>query len=547
MKTSIELLVLSCIVVLFTVLWAPSAYAFPGFDDGGGEGVAACAGCHTELANFGPQHGAHAALSNDDCSSCHGTGSQNNPPLSNCVRCHGRDEDAGGDGEVSAGLGRGLRQHHVTAGAAACGNCHDDATGPAGVGENVLPSFYSLALGGAGLDSCDGSEEVFPSNSVSLDNDGDGLTDSADPDCALAPPDEFLHVGAMANFNGNNKTDLGVLLRDSDTGKNNLYVMDGGNAKKLATVSFGTQQARGFTTVHDGNGDLVPEFGVLLEGSLFARVKDIVNRTLLGKPNFNANFDPVAFLSVGDAGAGIGPDVAVVGYEESTGKVQAQVKDVVSGGLVRRISFSETFVPFDAVALDNVGDSNAMDIAVLGIDASGNVQAQVKDALSGKLVSKFSFNKKFTPLFFAAVPNAAGKLKYLAVLGRNASGVIQAQIKRAANGALVSNVRFSKTYDPKAFISFADSNGSGGGEIAVVGVNDAGKVRAQAKEIADGTAVKNISFSASYPPLDAIAINGVAGTGRNEIAVLGEKNAGEFRLQIKDLLSGDLVKNIPLP
>ena len=36
------------------------------------------------------------------------------------------------------------------------------------------------------------------------------------------------------------------------------------------------------------------------------------------------------------------------------------------------------------------------------------------------------------------MPNASGKLKHLAVLGRNASGVIQAQIKRISNGTLVA-------------------------------------------------------------------------------------------------------------
>jgi hypothetical protein len=180
-------------VFLFAVLVAAFGFqvrpaeAFQGFDDGGGAGVSDCASCHPDLANFGPDHGAHAALSNDDCNSCHGGGGRDNPPLANCVRCHGRDADAGGD-NISAGLGRGLRQHHVTVGAAACGNCHSDTvnatTGSAP--ENVLPSFYPQALGGAGLDPCDGSEEQFPSRSVSLDNDGDGDTDLLDSDCQAA-------------------------------------------------------------------------------------------------------------------------------------------------------------------------------------------------------------------------------------------------------------------------------------------------------------------------------------------------------------------------
>ena len=81
----------------------------------------------------------------------------------------------------------------------------------------------------------------------------------------------------------------------------------------------------------------------------------------------------------------------------------------------------------------------------------------------------------------------------------------------------------------------------------MVGVNETGKVRAQVKEIADGAIVNKINFSSKYAPLDAIVVNGVAGTGQNEIAVLGQKNSGKFRLQIKDLLTGDNVNNIPLP
>ena len=219
MSALIKASTLSLFVLLLLALWSPSASAFEGFDDGGGEGLPACAACHSDLANFGPDHGTHAGLSNNDCDSCHVNGDGfNNPPLDNCVRCHGRDQDAGGD-NISAGLGRGLRQHHVTVGAAACGNCHSDATGPVGVGEHVLPAFYPQALGGAGLDSCDGSEEKFSSNSVSLDNDGDGLTDSADPDCAgnAAPSDDpngpySADVGVSITFDGSGSTDDGTIV-----------------------------------------------------------------------------------------------------------------------------------------------------------------------------------------------------------------------------------------------------------------------------------------------------------------------------------------------
>ena len=180
MNTDTRMFFASVAFGLLVLFLAPPVPAFQGFDDGGGGGLPGCATCHGTLANMGSGHDAHAALTNT-CSDCHGTGGFNDPPLDNCVQCHGRDADAGGDSE-SAGIGRGLRLHHVTTNAAACGSCHSDALGAAGVGENVLPSFYATA-GGAGLDSCDGSEERFASITVSLDNDGDGLADGNDPDC----------------------------------------------------------------------------------------------------------------------------------------------------------------------------------------------------------------------------------------------------------------------------------------------------------------------------------------------------------------------------
>jgi len=163
---------------LLIFFFALPAAAFEGFDDAGGGGLPSCATCHGTLANSGPgnaAHDAHAGPANA-CSDCHG-GRFNNPPLSRCVQCHGRAEDAGGD-NVSAGIGRGLRLHHASTGAASCGSCHSDALGAVGVGENVLPSFYAQAFNGAGLDTCDGSEESFASLTISLDNDGDGLTDA---------------------------------------------------------------------------------------------------------------------------------------------------------------------------------------------------------------------------------------------------------------------------------------------------------------------------------------------------------------------------------
>ena len=209
MNTDTRMFFASVVFGFFVLFLAPPVVAFQGFDDGGGGGLPGCATCHGTLANMGSGHGAHADLANA-CSDCHGAGGFNDPPLDNCVQCHGRDADAGGDSE-SVGIGRGLRLHHVITNAAACGNCHSDALGAVGVGENVLPSFYAAALGGLGLDSCDGSEERFASLTVSLDNDGDGLADGNDPDCVA-------NVAPVANAGGPYNTTFGSPIVFDGTG-----------------------------------------------------------------------------------------------------------------------------------------------------------------------------------------------------------------------------------------------------------------------------------------------------------------------------------------
>ena len=155
------IIVLSCIFAFTALaLWLPDAEAYPGFDDPSWGQT--CASCHPQIANFGAGHSAHAG--SKACNDCHlgGTG-YNNPPLANCAICH---------------VAAGTRQHHRTAGAHTCAGCH---TNPESGGtENTTPPGYA----GTTLNNCNGSEELFASNTISLDNDGDGLTDAADPDCA---------------------------------------------------------------------------------------------------------------------------------------------------------------------------------------------------------------------------------------------------------------------------------------------------------------------------------------------------------------------------
>jgi len=74
------------------------------------------------------------------------------------------------------------------------------------------------------------------------------------------------------------------------------------------------------------------------------------------------------------------------------------------------------------------------------------------------------------------------------------------------------------------------------------------RIRAQTKAIESGALISIVILSAVYEAVDVMAVSGIAGTGRNEIAILGrDYYVGLHLLQIKDLLTGSLVKNIEAP
>ena len=227
------------ITVLMTGAYEAWAYETYSTDKNFGN----CADCHgnfrvspymslSDGASWGDDlHDVHRrVMLTSDCSTCHGpsrfpvsldssNGGTGLAPIS-CVGCHGREEDIGNDSE-STGRGAGLRQHHTNAGVSECADCHSDAI-PANympVGEDVLPEYYANPGTNHALiptDPCNpsGSEGAFAGSLLGLDNDGDGIYDTADSDCSTnVPPVADANgpysgtVGLPVQFDGSGSSD----------------------------------------------------------------------------------------------------------------------------------------------------------------------------------------------------------------------------------------------------------------------------------------------------------------------------------------------------
>jgi hypothetical protein len=132
-----------------------------------------------------------------DCDLCHRTNDSNNPfigvsdgtannPGLGCNGCHD---------------GVGLRAHHLQAGQTFCESCHPGDPTP--LPENTVPTYYGTPdVAASMVDPCnltglsETDENWTVGDTIGTDNDGDGLYDGNDPDCATATQTP----GEMANL-----------------------------------------------------------------------------------------------------------------------------------------------------------------------------------------------------------------------------------------------------------------------------------------------------------------------------------------------------------
>ena len=237
---------IGAITLLLMAPWAPTAHAYEQWSDNGGSTpTGKCASCHGDFnsgtytsfkdgTNWGTNlMSGHSFV---PCNTCHqppsGTprfpvylgisaGATGLSPIS-CLGCHGRTADAQGpsacaDGDpttintANCGMGAGLRQHHWNSGVQDCIDCHADANPSAftPAAERTPPPFYNPdpTYPNKPINACNaalppGNENKF--GLTGLDNDGDGLDDEFDPDCAA------VSAPKNADFDGDGKIDVAV-------------------------------------------------------------------------------------------------------------------------------------------------------------------------------------------------------------------------------------------------------------------------------------------------------------------------------------------------
>ena len=294
----------------------------------------------------------------------------------------------------------------------------------------------------------------------------------------------------------------------------------------------------------DNNNNGAGDIGVLLRdefaGRNFVYVMDGSTDAQLRKIAFGPETSK-AYAAVPDVtGDGI-PDHAVL----VEGSFFARVKNGVSGALVSKPNFDARFEPVAMLAPGDVDGDAGQDLAVIGRKSdTGQVQVQVKRISNASLVSRYNYDKNYAPIDAVVVDNIAGSAaNEIAVFGVDSAGRVRAQIKDASTGNLVSIVYFDKTYEPIAVAALPDPSGNRT-YVAVLGKNGAGIIRAQIKNALTGALIKLVRFDSSYEPYAFLGFPDGNANGSGEVSVVGVDSFGKVRAQTKEIETAAFVSLI---
>jgi hypothetical protein len=296
----------------------------------------------------------------------------------------------------------------------------------------------------------------------------------------------------------------------------------------------------------DINANDSPEMALLVPGaSNHVHIRDGSTDELIGDIDFGT--DPVYAMTVlADLNASGGPEIAVLNQQPS-GQVRVQIRDSVTGTLVRNLWYGMLYAPVSMRALPDYDSSGYPEIAVMGSDSTDAIRVQVQDAVTGNFLDNVFLGNQGIGKDFVAVSDTSGnsipELGILSVLKGNDQ--VRMQLWDAADATFQTNVWFGKVYQPQSMITMPDINANGSEEIVAIGVDPATQnIRVQVRDSASTITHYNIWLGNTNQAVDIALINDINGNGFADLAVLLKTPTGTGRVRVQDGLDGAFIRNL---
>ncbi len=345
-----------------------------------------------------------------------------------------------------------------------------------------------------------------------------------------------------ADLNRNGTGDVAAAYRDS-SGRPHLVARDSNGAQILAATPIAQTGYEVIDLEIMPDGD---EAAVLLHNPNNRKVRIVLVDLRTGRKTATikgGTRHEVLGLAVVPGVTGGVSGLAVLERNKAGGKMRVTVRRADDGRTIKTIGIG--FEAVDLAALENVGRTDAPDLAVLGTKA-GSVVAVVADSRTGKRVSTIKFTGTLQPTDLVIQLDGSGRPgDQLIAVGVTADGAI-----RIAT-ADVRTKRVVRTADlpiggPIDAIALPNVGGPATPDLAVLGFAEDGTATAIVVDPGSGRIISGPEFPVGQEPRDLAVIIGPGGTGV-ALASLGISPAGEGSITLRDAGSGRNLGSLSIP
>ena len=291
----------------------------------------------------------------------------------------------------------------------------------------------------------------------------------------------------------------------------------------------------------DLNGNGHDELVVLSKRPAAVEIADGSSGTRLLHLALDADFEPIAAVIAFDGGT---PVLAVLNQHYAKDYVRVDRFDARSGASLGTIAFNPSFTPLDLYAFS---DGGVVQYAVLAADTTANAQHKLEiRTADGSLQRNLWLGTGMTPL--RGLLYEDGGAPRIAVLRRNGEqGWMDVEVVDPAAGVL-ARLPFNAAYLPDDFEISPDVDANLAPQFTVVGRNEAGKVKAETRDLATGALLHNVYLVPSEPIEDLLYLAPETGVNTPSLALLVRDDyysipESRYRVVLVDLLTGSKTDN----
>ncbi len=303
----------------------------------------------------------------------------------------------------------------------------------------------------------------------------------------LSPDFSALDIQIVGDFRGTSASEIAVLTTRGSTIRVLLY--DALSGELLRTLNFPPGYPRAMMVIPDYASTAADEIAILARSTDFSArlwVKDPLSTSFVSNNKFTTE-QPIDIDYVPSFGGGPAPELVVVLNDPTTGTGRIQVRDAATTAVLTDIDLPESFMPQFATAVRHFGNTDAGEIAVLGLTPTGRPEVHIYDTKSGDLLLSKGFADAFLPMGMESVSHfrITGS-EELAVFGRRfLDQKTKLVIFDAKSGVNINNTAQPVGWIPRSFAVIESRAGGSADDVVIMStIASDGIIRAYIKDAA---------------------------------------------------------------